>query len=58
MFSFEASAVLPAGPKWRNKMSDFNLFPPALKAASFALASLVLALVATPFLLVGAQIVA
>jgi hypothetical protein len=39
-------------------MSDFNLFPPVLKAASFGLASVVLALVATPFLLVGAQIVA
>ncbi len=39
-------------------MSDFNHFPPALKAASLAISGLVFLLVATPFLFVGAQIVA
>jgi|CXWL01.1.fsa_nt_gi hypothetical protein len=39
-------------------MSDFNFFPAALKAASLGLASLAFVLVATPFLLVAAQMVA
>jgi hypothetical protein len=45
-------------PKWSAHMSDFNLFPPALKAASLALATLIVLVAATPLLLVGARIVA
>ncbi len=39
-------------------MLDFNLFPTALKGVSFAAAILIVLSIATPFLVVGARIVA